>query len=58
MTAKGGNSIANITLSNDIDNFFMFANIVIFIVEIHGIFNVGLCQKKQKIIIVLFNKNH
>ena len=32
MTAKGGNSIDNITLSNDIVVFFMFANIMIFIV--------------------------
>ena len=32
MTAKGGNSIDNITLSNDIVVFFMIANIMIFIV--------------------------
>lgn len=29
MTAKGGNNIANKTLSNDIVVFFMFANIMI-----------------------------
>lgn len=38
MTAKGGNKIANITLSNDMIIFFMLANIMIFIVEIHCIF--------------------
>lgn len=38
MTAKGGNKIANITLSNDMIIFFMLANIMIFIVEIYCIF--------------------
>ena len=38
MTAKGGNKIAKITLSNDMIIFFMLANIMIFIVEIHCIF--------------------
>lgn len=42
MTAKGGNNIANKTLSNDIVVFFMFANIMIFIVVMYCIFNVGL----------------
>ena len=35
MTAKGGNIIAKIALSNDIIVFFMLANIMIFIVRIH-----------------------
>ncbi len=34
ITAKGGNNIANKTLSNDIMIFFMFAKIMNFIVEI------------------------
>lgn len=38
MTAKGGNKIAKITLSNDMIIFFMLANIMIFIVEIYCIF--------------------
>lgn len=42
MTAKGGNNIANKTLSNDIVVFFKFANIMIFIVVMYCIFNVGL----------------
>ncbi len=33
ITAKGGNNIANKTLSNDIMIFFMFAKIMNFIVE-------------------------
>lgn len=35
MTAKGGNIIANKTLSNDMIIFFMLANIMIFIVKKH-----------------------
>ena len=34
ITAKGGNNIANKTLSNDIIVFFMFAKIMNFIVKI------------------------
>jgi hypothetical protein len=38
MTAKGGKNIAKITLNNDIVVFFMFANIMIFIVVVYCIF--------------------
>lgn len=55
ITAKGGNNIANKTLSNDMMVFFMLAKIMNFIVKILWNFNACMEVKKQEIIIVLFD---
>lgn len=48
MTAKGGKNIAKITLNNDIVVFFMFANIMIFIVVMYCIFLMRIRFEKAR----------
>ena len=48
MTAKGGKNIAKITQNNDKVVFFMFANIMIFIVVMYCIFLMRIRFEKAR----------